>query len=109
LPINNSVKALIIHALPNIQKEINNARDLRERSVIKLPKSAIKINIIQRGASTRVSRKRTVTLPPKNVYKTNTIRDNILNYYNESKKDSTKLGLTINDQNGRKDYYIIKD
>jgi len=46
LPVNNSAKALMIHALLNVQKGTNNARDSRERSVIRLPKGAIKINII---------------------------------------------------------------
>jgi len=64
--------------------------------VIKLPKNVIKINIIQKGISIRVSRKRTMTLPPKSIYKTNTIKNNILNYYNENKKDLTKLKLIIN-------------
>jgi len=27
LPINNLAKALVIYALPNVQKEINNVRD----------------------------------------------------------------------------------
>jgi len=34
-----------------------------------------------------------VILPLKGVYKTNTIRDNILNYYSGSKKDLAGLGL----------------
>jgi len=38
-----------------------------------------------------------VILPPKNTYKTNAIRNNILNYYNESRKDLIKLKLIIND------------
>jgi len=76
--------------------------------VVKLPKNAIKTNIIQKKTNTRVSRKRTVTLPPKNTYKTNAIRDNILNYYNKNRKDSTGLKLIINDQNERKDHYITK-
>jgi len=108
LPINNLAKALVIYALPNIQKGVNNARDSRERSMVKLPKNAIKANIIQRRASARVSRKRTVILPPKNAYKTNTIRNNVLNYYSGSKKDLAELGLTANDQGGRKDHYITK-
>jgi len=65
--------------------------------VVKLPKNAIKINIIKKKVSIRVSRERTVTLPPKNTYKTNTIKNNILNYYSKSKKDLTKLKLIIND------------
>jgi len=65
--------------------------------VIKLPKGATKINITQRKASIRVSRKRTIILPSKDAYKTDTIRDNILNHYNGSKKDLTGLGLIIND------------
>jgi len=64
--------------------------------VVKLFKGVIKINIIQRGINIRVSRKRTVTLPPKDVYKTNTIRNNALNYYSESKKDLIKLKLVVN-------------
>jgi len=38
-----------------------------------------------------------VILPPKNVYKTNIIRDNVLNYYSESKKDLIRLELAVND------------
>jgi len=38
-----------------------------------------------------------VILPSKNIYKTNIIKDNVLNYYSESKKDLTKLGLVVND------------
>jgi len=63
--------------------------------VVKLPKNVIKINI-KKKKYIRVSRKRTVILPLKNIYKTNVIKNNILNYYNKSKKDLIKLELIIN-------------
>jgi len=77
--------------------------------VVRLFKNVIKANITQRRTSIRVSRERTVTLPPKDVYKTNIIRDNALNHYSESRKDSAGSGLTINDQGERKDHCITKD
>jgi len=38
-----------------------------------------------------------VILPPKNAYKTDAIRNNILNYYSGSRKDLTGLELVVND------------
>jgi len=49
-----------------------------------------------------------VTLPPKNTYKTNTIRNNALNHYSGSRKDLAGSKLAAKSQGGRKDYTAAK-
>jgi len=65
--------------------------------VIKLFKNVIKIKKIKKIKKkyTRFA-KTYITLPLKNTYKTNIIRNNILNYYNKIKKDLIKLKLAVN-------------
>jgi len=70
---------------------------VRSYTGVKLPISAIKAKIIQKGITKHVTRIRTKVKLPKIYYAntiriniTNTIKTDILNYYGESKKEALK-------------------
>jgi len=96
--INNLIKALIIHAIPNIQKGVNNhVTRIRLYTGIKLFINVIKTKIIQKKVTKHVTRIQTKVKLPKIYYAdtikiniTNTIKTDILNYYGESKKKALK-------------------